>query len=345
MKITIFDSLTNPQGRAQEITWQDFCRARQNEIAYSDKKSQPLVKLGAFEGDSRGAGHSLLTICGIELDYDAGQMTPVEAANLLRQAGVESVVCSTFTSSLDHPKWRVFAPTSRELPAELRQHLVTALDDVLDNVLARESYTPKQTFFVGRNPAENYVFLRVKGEPVDVVLRDQANAAFVAHKRAQIEAEQLAQSAVIRAESARQQRQGKRLSDGQISPIDAFNDAHDVASILQAHGYKRKGKKFLSPQSSSGIPGIVILQGTDGKERAYSHGTSDILADGKAHDAFDLYRIFTHGGDELKAIQAAARLIIAGHETVHSHNRHAYRQSRTLALAQSVLNQIRGASK
>lgn len=345
MKITIFDSLTNPQGRAQEITWQDFCRARQNETAYPDKKEQPLIKLGAFESDSRGQGSSLLTICGIEGDYDAGQMTASAAANLLRSAGVECCVVSTFTSTPTCSKWRVYAPTSRELLAELRQHLVTALDGVLGNVLARESYTPKQTFFVGRNPAENYVFLRVKGEPVDVVLRDQANAAFVAHKRAQVEAEQLAQANAIRSESARQQRQGKRLSDGQISPIDAFNDAHDVGAILAQHGYKRKGKKFLSPQSSSGIPGVVILQGQDGKERAYSHGTSDMLADGKAHDAFDLYRIFTHGGDEWAAIQGAARLINVGRETIHSRNRHAYRQNRTNTKAQAVLNQIRGASK
>lgn len=345
MKITIFDSLTNPQGRAQEITWQDFCRARQNETAYPDKKEQPLIKLGAFESDSRGQGSSLLTICGIEGDYDAGQMTASAAANLLRSAGVECCVVSTFTSTPTCSKWRVYAPTSRELPAELRLHIVTALDGVLGNVLARESYTPKQTFFVGRNPAENYVYLRVKGEPVDVVLRDQANAAFVAHKRAQVETERLAQSAAIRAESARQQRQGKRLSDGQISPIDAFNDAHDVASILQAHGYKRKGKKFLSPRSRSGIPGVAILPSQDGKERVYSHGTSDMLADGKARDAFDLYCILDHSGDEWAAVQAAARLINVGHGSIHDHNRAVYRQNRANAKAQAVLNQIRVASK
>ena len=345
MKITIFDSLTNPQGRAQETTWGDFLRARQNETPYPDKKAQPLVKLGVFEGDSRGAGHSLATISGVELDYDAGQMTAVAAAKLLRDAGVECCVVSTYTSTPSCPKWRVFTILSRELPAELRMPLVTALDGVLGNVLARESYTPKQTFFIGRNPVENYVFLHVAGQPVDVALKDAANAAYLAHKRAQVEAEQLAQAMAVRAESARQQRQGKRLSDGQISPIDSFNGSHDVGAILTQHSYKRKGKKFLSPQSVSGVHGVVILQGSDGRERAYSHGTSDVLADGKAHDAFDLYRIFTHGGDEWSAIQGAARLINIGHETIHSRNRQAYRQNRTNAKAQAVLNQLRGASK
>lgn len=344
MDITIFDSLTNPQGRAQEMTWQDFCHARQQEVAYHDKKAQPLIKLGAFEGDSRGQGSSLLTICGIEGDYDAGQMPAAAAAKLLRSAGVECCIVSTYTSTPSCPKWRVFAPTSRALPAELRQHLVTAMDDVLGNVLARESWTPKQTFFIGRNPAENYVFLHVAGQPVDVALRDQANAAFMTHKRAQVEAEQLAQANAVRAESARQYRQGKRLSDGQVSPIDAWNDAHDVASILQSHGYKRKGKKFLSPQSSSGIPGVVILQGQDGRERAYSHGTSDVLADGKAHDAFDLYCILDHAGDEWKAIQAAAQMLTTRTgATIMHHNRNAYRKQ--MAVSRAVELQQRRAAQ
>ena len=344
MDITIFDSLTNPQGRALKTTWYDFWHARQNETPYPDKKSQPLVKLGIFDNDSRGQGSSLATVSGVELDYDAGQVAPLQAAKLLRQAGIECVVCSTYTSRTDYPKWRVFAPTSRELPAELRQHLITVLDGVLGNVLARESYVPKQTFFVGRNPAENYVFLHVAGKPVDMVLRDSANAAFLAHKRAQAEVERLAQANAVRAESARQQRQGKRLSDGQISPIDAFNDAHDVRSILKTHGYRPKGSKFIAPSSQSGMAGVVVLTGQDGRERAFSHHSNDPLADGLAHDAFDLFRLLDHGGDEWAAIQAAARLINVGHETIHSHNRHAYRQSRTNAKAQAALSNIRGIS-
>lgn len=110
----------------------------------------------------------------------------------LRDAGIECVVCSTYTSRTDYPKWRVFAPTSRELPAALRQHLVNALDAVIGNIAARESYTPKQTFFYGRNPASNYVYMHIKGEFVDVALRSAANAAYQSDKRERAEREQLA---------------------------------------------------------------------------------------------------------------------------------------------------------
>ena len=143
MNFTIFNSLTNPQGIrhgstwADGATWADLAKLLQSVPAYASKAEQPLIKLGVFEGDSRGAGHSLVSISGVEIDYDAGKVTAHIAAKMLRDAGIECVVCSTYTSRTDYPKWRVFAPTSRELPAELRPYLVAALDSVLLGIAAR----------------------------------------------------------------------------------------------------------------------------------------------------------------------------------------------------------------
>ena len=343
MNYTTFDSLTNPQGTRHTATWADVARLIQNVPAYPDKASQPLLKLGIFEGDSRGAGHSLVSISGIEIDYDAGEVTAHGAAGLLRQAGVECVVCSTYTGSLDCPKWRVFAPTSREIDASLRQYLVTALDAVIGNIAARESYTPKQTFFFGRNPASNYVFLHLRGEFVDVALRSAANAAYQSDRLERAEREQLAAARAVHIETQRTQRQGGRLVEGQVSPIAAFNEAHDVRAILTAHGYRAQGKKFVAPASSSGMGGVVVLAGQDGRDRAFSHHTNDPIADGLAHDAFDLFCILDHGGDEWAAIQAAAKLLTTTNgESLHSHNRNAYRQAQQAAKAQAALNKIRG---
>ena len=348
MNYTTFPNLPTTQGTRHTAEWADVARLIQNVPAYPDKASQPLIKLGTFEGDSRGAGHSLTTISGIEIDYDAGEVTAHSAAGLLRQAGVESVVCSTFTSRMDRPKWRVFAPTSRTLPAELRTYLVSALDGVLGNIAARESFAPKQTFFFGRNPASTYQFFHVKGECVDVVLKGVANATYLADKRKKAEREQLAVAKAVHIETQRNRKASGRLVDGQVSPITAFNDAHDVRSILKAHGYREIGGRFLSPFSQSGMAGTVVLTAGDGKERAYSHGTSDVLAvtnsDGKriAHDCFSCFAVLEHQGDVNAAILAAARLTNVGHETVHSHNRHIYRQAQQAAKAQAALNKIRG---
>ena len=343
MNYTIFNSLTNPQGTRHTAEWAEVARLIQNVPAYASKAEQPLIKLGTFEGDSRGAGYSLTTIGGIEIDYDAGEVTAPSAAKLLRDAGVESVVCSTYTSRMDCPKWRVFCPTSRELPAELRQYLVSALDGVLGNIAARESFVPKQTFFFGRNPASNYVFFHVKGECVDVVLKDTANTFYKADKRAKAEREQLAATTGLRIETQRNRKAAGRLTEGQISPIDEFNNSHDVRSILKTHGYRESGKKFIAPTSQSGMAGVVILQGDDGKERAFSHHSNDPIADGLVHDAFDLFRILAHGGDEWAAIQAAAKLLTTSSGIpIQAHNQITYRKQRAQDKARAALKLIQG---
>lgn len=84
--------------------------------------------------------------------------------------------------------------------------------------------------------------------------------------------------------------------------IAAFNRVHTVEELLEAHKYKRRGNRWISPTSSTGLAGAVILD--DGK--VYSHHTSDPIADGHAHDAFDVYRILVHGGDTRSAVRAAA---------------------------------------
>ena len=114
-----------------------------------------------------------------------------------------------------------------------------------------------------------------------------------------------------------------------------------MASILQKHGYQRKGKRWLSPQSESGIPGVVIITGQDGRERAYSHGTSDVLCDGKAHDAFGLFCLLDHGGDEWAAIQHAATLLTTGNGgSIMHHNRDQYRKQAAISRAAELQSRL-----
>lgn len=88
--------------------------------------------------------------------------------------------------------------------------------------------------------------------------------------------------------------------------IGQFNQAHDVAMMLKAHGYRPIGKRFLSPTSESRLPGVVVFE--DG-QHCFSHHASDPLNDGHAHDAFDLFCLLEHGGDVSAAIRAAGQLL------------------------------------
>lgn len=81
-------------------------------------------------------------------------------------------------------------------------------------------------------------------------------------------------------------RDGKKYTG--TNYIDMWDNMQDLCSMLEQYGYKRIGQRYISPDSSSGSPGIVIMQGG---RKFYSHGESDYFGSGPkktVHDAFDL---------------------------------------------------------
>ncbi|MCQ2994195.1 bifunctional DNA primase/polymerase [Pseudomonas syringae] len=94
-------------------------------------------------------------------------------------------------------------------------------------------------------------------------------------------------------------------SSNRPSVIDEFNRCHDVQEILRANGYAKKGSKWLYPQSSTGLPGITVSE--DGK--VYSHHAADPLANGHQNDAFEVFCLLEHGGEQSKAVKAAAQML------------------------------------
>jgi len=90
-----------------------------------------------------------------------------------------------------------------------------------------------------------------------------------------------------------------------VSIIKKFNDAHSVTALLEAYGYKKRGKRWISSTSSSGIAGVVVFNDGE-KERVYSHHASDPLNNGRAHDAFDLFVLFKHDSSLASALSDAA---------------------------------------
>lgn len=86
--------------------------------------------------------------------------------------------------------------------------------------------------------------------------------------------------------------------------IALFNQAHDIATLIEAYGYERRGDKWLCPQSSSGLAGVSIID-----DKLFSHHSSDPLANGHKNDAFDVFCILVHGGDQRAATKAAAQIL------------------------------------
>lgn len=88
------------------------------------------------------------------------------------------------------------------------------------------------------------------------------------------------------------------------SVIDAFNARYTVADILNRNGYKQRGARWLSPNSSTRMAGVTVYT-ENGKTRAVSHHGSDDWANGHGHDAFGLFTVLEHDGHLGRALETA----------------------------------------
>lgn len=89
------------------------------------------------------------------------------------------------------------------------------------------------------------------------------------------------------------------------SVIETFNAANSIEAMLAEHGYKQQGKRWLSPHSGTGLPGVNIMDGN----KCWIHHASDPLCSdesGQPVGPFDLLVHYQHGGDVRKAVRQAA---------------------------------------
>ena len=93
----------------------------------------------------------------------------------------------------------------------------------------------------------------------------------------------------------------KGLSDGQISPINKYNEQNFITEELARRGDTQHGNKWLYHASTSKEPGISIKD-----NKMFSHHGSDPLNDGHAHDCFDVM-MSTNGLNFNEAVKYAAQ--------------------------------------
>ncbi|MFN4057781.1 MAG: AAA family ATPase [Roseinatronobacter sp.] len=147
---------------------------RLNSTTARDKAALPLVKLATF-GDARTDKGSLrndanlLRVSGVEGDYDAGAVSPQDAAERLRQAGIAALIYTTPSHTAEAPRWRILAPLAHPVAPAEREALCARLNGALGGILAAESFTPSQSYYFGglaERPPESFL---VEGQPLDRV--------------------------------------------------------------------------------------------------------------------------------------------------------------------------------
>jgi hypothetical protein len=125
------------------------------------KAELPLLKLATF-GDKptdKGAlrnDANIVTVAGVELDYDAEQLPVEKVIENLRAAKVLSVVYTSASHTPDKPRFRILAPFLRPVSgsparmAEARRNALQALQLASGATATAESFTASQAYFYGQ---------------------------------------------------------------------------------------------------------------------------------------------------------------------------------------------------
>jgi len=157
---------------AQPFTWDEFSAWLREPKEQPRKDRCALLKLATF-GDRRSAKGSLrydanvVEVFGIEGDYDGEQVSPAEAAERLTAAGVRALIYTSPSHRPEAPRWRVLAPLSQSCAPAERARFVDLLNGALGGILATESWTLSQVFYLGRVVGSPYEFHSIGGACVD----------------------------------------------------------------------------------------------------------------------------------------------------------------------------------
>jgi hypothetical protein len=128
------------------------------------KEDLPLFKAAVFGDDPTlspsgtcfRCDANLVSLTGLEADYDRGEMPLEEAERRLSELHIAALIY-TSPSHLKPGKgnrWRVFCFFSRPLPPEERDRLMARLNGVLGGVLDPASFTLSQAFYGGHEKGQ-----------------------------------------------------------------------------------------------------------------------------------------------------------------------------------------------
>lgn len=241
---------------------------------------------------------------GQEID---GAPDPIKVSNILTERGISYVLHGSYShyTNTKGNRYRILlittSPYKKEHLAPTVESIVTLINSDLSalksNLLvnAVENSTWAQGWYFPRQPMKNNL------EPLYLEYLDG--------KLIDISEPILPPTHHIKPKS-------KSSKPDEISVIQAFNAQKNLEDILNDYGFIQiRQNKWLSPNSSSGIPGITV------KENKFYSFHNDVFNDGYWHDCFDLWRGMENL-DMKEAVRRASKMIYASDgRTVDEYNK------------------------
>ena len=98
------------------------------------------------------------------------------------------------------------------------------------------------------------------------------------------------------------------MATGQKTPVLAFNEAYDLENCLLNYGYTKHGKRYLSPNSQTGVAGVTLKDGKWFSSHGSDSGIGQPTNGGCFGDPFDLFVYYECGGNYNDAVKKAGEM-------------------------------------
>lgn len=234
-------------------------------------------------------------------DIDSGNQSLEDVKEKIQDAGFTEgfdafLIYSTASAwrekkgVLQGGRWRVLFPLSKPTPCTEWLKLQEALTRALDG--GYEAVQVHQILYLPTNPDGGRYEECVSHGTVHLDpdrLPEQLKIVLDVIEQEQAEELKQAKAAPVAARDVSQ-------SGGGV--IDKVNEAYQIEAVMADYGCREAGSKWIHPESTTGKPGIKVLDG----KYYYSHHGSDPLSDGHRHDVFDLLCQWHFNGDVSAAI-------------------------------------------
>ena len=126
------------------LPWTKFARFGDVRTPLRPHPTEPRMTGNSLRHDA-----NVIAATGVEADYDGEIVQPEEAVGLCKAAGLTVLIHDSAHWSPDAPRFRIFAPFSKEHPPETRAGFLARLNGVLGGVLAPESFRVSQAYYGG----------------------------------------------------------------------------------------------------------------------------------------------------------------------------------------------------
>ncbi len=310
------------------LTFEELAATFQRTPRVGRKDGSYFVRGPFAEGyPSRGDAHitdaALLILDGDStLDPESGEITPgaphpMLAHEALRDLDIAHVIYTSASHGLPGKgsRYRVLIPATISDAAALSACVEWTIDQLhragVPLADVKENHTWSQPWYFTRKvtpEAEYLVYVCDTDEVLDV-------GACVAWKAAQ---DPLSPQALEAAALAGPKHGSGGGLFGQYNALHGNPEA--MLAVLQGRGYAMKNQfgtlngepvyRLLAPGSTSNAAGVALYKARDGRWLVASHhGEHDPLSAAPSNDAYDLFRIFEHGGDQAKAMTAWRKIL------------------------------------